>query len=158
MVGVFHARYVEAEVEGVSQSGTVKPADVEGLPGERFIVYSHAEGAAQALGRDETRAVSLPPLGYDVFTIVPIEGGVAPIGLADMFNSAGAITIQGFRGADEYEMTVRGEGRFLVWTERAPSSVEIDGQPLEFVYDAGTSLATLTLPNTVSSRLTLSFS
>ena len=127
-MGVFHARYSEAEAEGMPQSGPVGPADVPGLAGERFVVYSHTEGTAQVLGRGEKRGVTLPPLGYDVFTIVPIDGGVAPIGLADMFNSAGAITAKGFRSAGEYDLTVRGEGRFLVWTERVPSQVEIDGQ------------------------------
>ncbi len=153
VVGVFNARYAEGDFESLRLTGTVGPLDVEGLAGDRFVVYGHGEGTTQVLGREETHAVSLPSLGYDVFTLIPIDGGMAPIGLADMFNSAGAIMAQGFSGSEAYEMTVRGEGRFLIWTERTPSQVALDGDALDFAYDGGTFLLTFTLPNTGGGRL-----
>ena len=153
VVGVFNARYAEGDVESLRLTGAVGPTDVEGLTGDRFVIYGHGEGTAQVLSREETRSVSLPSLGYDVFTLVPINGGVAPIGLADMFNSAGAITVKGLSGSDAYEMTVRGEGRFLIWTERTPSQLEVDGKSSEFAYDAETSLLTFILPNTKAARI-----
>ena len=83
-----------AEMQAIS--GVVSPADVEGLAGERFAVYAHHLGQCRALNRHEQWGLALPPLNGEVFTIVPIENGVAPIGLADMLNSAGALLFKGW--------------------------------------------------------------
>ena len=143
VVGVFHARHTQDGAEGPSLSGTVGPSDVAGLRGERFAALTHSTGEVSVLAHTETLAVTLPSLGYDVFTFVPIDGGVAPLGFAEMFNSAGAVTEKGWHGAGVYELTVRGAGRLLVWSEQAPARVTAGGADVPFAYDAGTRLLSL---------------
>ena len=136
VVGVFNARYGEAGAEVPPIAGAVRPSDVPGLLGERFAVYAHGARELRVLGRDEPWELTLPQLAFEVFTVVPIEDGVAPVGLADMFNSAGAILKNGRDAAGAYEIELRGGGRFLAWSDRAPMSVEVDGCPTAFSFDA----------------------
>ena len=78
--------------------------------------------------------VRLDELTAEVFTIVPIDGGVAPVGLAEKFNSAGAINQKGWRGAT-YVASLRDGGTFLAFCERKPKAVLSDGVEQSFSHD-----------------------
>ncbi len=154
IMGVFNARYDEA-AETPPLAGTVRPRDVEGLEGELFAVYAHHAGEMRLLSRDDVWEVTLPPLACEVFTIVSIENGVAPIGLADKFNSAGAITEKGRDAAGAYTVTLRSGGRFVAWTENAPTRIKADGAALDFSFDADTHRLETTVPGENSITLHL---
>lgn len=138
IVGVFNARSGEAGAEVSPIAGAVRPSDVSGLHGERFAVLAHGSQDLRVLGRDEPWDLTLPPLGFEVFTISPIEDGIAPLGLGDMFNSAGAVSGKSWDAAGAYEMTLRGGGRFLAWSERVPIRAEVDGDAADFSFDGDT--------------------
>jgi raffinose synthase len=144
-----------AELKPVS--GHVSPADIEGLEGldgfagDRFAVYAHHLAECRVMARDERWEIAIPPLNAEVFTIVPVENGVAPIGLADMYNSAGALLFKGWVESTNptetlYEMLTCGGGRFLIYTETPPLRVEVAGSPAEYAYDEITRLLTVDLP------------
>lgn len=150
VIGVFNARYDEKGTEPVS--GHVSPADVVGLAGERFAVYAHYKRSLNVLARTESRALTLPQLTAEVVTVVPVdEGGpagcgVAPLGLPACFNSAGAILSKGWLTDALYQCAVRGLGELLVWCQREPQSVTVDGQPpAEWGYDPATGAVTIAL-------------
>jgi raffinose synthase len=162
IVGAFNARYV-ADSWGMDTGegniahipGSVSPADVEGLAGEDFAVYAHHAGVLRAMKRHEKWEITLAPLTYEVFTIVPIDEGVASIGLADMFNSAGAIIEKTWTSDGSYEILLRAGGRFVVWSENAPTAVEWNGDAIDFAYGPASHLLEVVLPTGEDGVLTL---
>src|SRR5207237_9067107 len=66
---------------------------------------------------------------YDLFTLAPVERGVAVFGLLDKYLSpAGVASVK----YDPRGVTIglREAGDFGAWLERAPARVEIDGRAL----------------------------
>lgn len=145
VLGVFNARYHAEEAERVTLSGQVCPADVEGLAGERFASYAHNAQTLTCGVRDAALPVTLPELTFEIFTIVPIEHGVAPIGLTDKFNSAGAITAKDADPRGGYFLALRDGGDFLAWCAETPSEVRVDDAPVPFNYDAATGALRVTV-------------
>jgi raffinose synthase len=143
IVGVFNARY--AEPPGSPIAGAVRPADVEGLGGERFAVYAQRRGELRLLGRSEAWPLSLGQLDFELFTIVPVRDGVAPLGLVEMYNSAGAVLAKGLDAGGVYELAARGAGRFALYCERPPAGLSVDGAPVEYRYDPASGWLEFTL-------------
>ncbi len=144
--GRFNVQYSPNEGRVSQLAGAVAPADISGLEGDEFIVCAHSSGEIRKMGRDEGWEISLTPHEFEVFTIIPIEQGIAPIGLIDFFNSSGAVVQKGTQGASGYQMLARGEGRFWVWSLKPPVSLEINDEPVEFAYDPLTCLLDFLLP------------
>ena len=153
VVGVFNARY-DAETTLPPIRGTLCPADVEGLVGDRFVVYAHSTGEVRALARDEAWEIALPPLTAEVFTVVPLVDGFAALGLADKFNSAGAITTQEQQDG-LHSVTLRDGGPFRAWCASEPLDVQQNGIRLPFTYQAETHLVIVTVPSAGTVRLRL---
>lgn len=138
IVGAFNARYHAEAAERAPVQGQVCPADVEGLEGDDFAVYAHAAGTLARCRREETLDVTLEELAFELFTIVPVDRGVAPVGLADKYNSGGAVVRQGWNLPGDYEVELRDGGAFLAWCAREPREVRVDGASHPFVYAAAT--------------------
>nr|MCU0480319.1 hypothetical protein [Anaerolineae bacterium] len=129
VIGVFNAHH-----EGESISDTIYPVH----NADSQYVYVHNKNVFRRFDKaDEGLNMTLAPLGYDIVTIVPIQHGIAPIGLVEMFNSAGAITQYGIYG-DSHRMRVRGQGKFLIYAENKPKNITYNGKPLDYVYDTTT--------------------
>jgi raffinose synthase len=151
VIGVFNARAGET---APTLSGVVRPSDVDGLEGEHFAVYAHSSQELRMLEHEENWQISLEPLSFEIFTIVPIEDGVAPIGLMDMFNSAGAVLAKGWDDSGRYVVSLRGSGRFLAWCESKPMAVEANGASIPFAYNRATHcLEVALLPEKSKTRL-----
>ena len=121
---------------------TVCPSDVEGLAGEQFAVYAHFSERLLQCSRDEGLPMTLQPLCSELVTIVPLNDGIAPLGLLDMLNSAGAITAKGFT-RDAYHLSLRDGGRFGACCTAPPRAVHVDGQPHAFTFEASCGLLTV---------------
>lgn len=139
LLGAFNAQY-HKDNTGRKIDGQISPQDVPGLEGDRFAVYMQTSGKTRLCKREDKIAVSLPELGFEIFTIVPVRDGVAPIGLADKFNSAGAITAKGINSCGDYVVTLRDGGKFLAWCGKIPKNVLVDTQKQPFRYTAETNL------------------
>jgi hypothetical protein len=96
---------------------------VHGLAGERFAVRAHFDPVVHVLARDAELECLLPPLSAEIFTIVPIDHGIAPLGLVDLFNSAGAIQDKSWVSPECYRLQLRGPGRFVAYCERISTRV-----------------------------------
>ena len=149
VLGVFNARYESAEKTTEPISDMISPADIEGLEGEHFAVLAHESQTLIVLAKNETLSITLSELTFELFTLVPIRDGVAPLGLTDKYNSAGAITQKGLIVPNIYELSLRSGGEFAAYVENRPQSLEVDGQATsEFTYDEATHLLRMSLPHT----------
>lgn len=133
LIGAFHARHHAQPEERRPITGEVSPADVPGLAGSRFAVFAHHAGTLQVLEREERLPVTLPPQGAEVFSIVAIEDGAAPIGLIDRFAS-GATILRHQRHGRELVIELRDGGTFACYTARAPRAVLVDDEPVAKPY------------------------
>jgi raffinose synthase len=154
VVGVFHCAYAK---EGTPElSGVLRASDVHGLAGERFAIYAHYLGTLHAVQRDEAIAVTLAEGQAEVYTVAPIERGVAAIGLADKLNSGGAIISALWRGSD-YDLELKEGGDCVLFAERAPLAAASNGAPIPFTHAADTRLLRVALPQHGPCALRLSF-
>ena len=138
VLGVFNARYHEDATARTPVGGQVQPDDIAGLEGEDFAVFAHSAQTLTRCARHSALPVALEELTFEIFTIAPVDRGIAPIGLIDKYNSGGAITRQGWNLLGEYELDLRDGGPLLLWCEKEPGRVEVDGQAHAWNYDAAT--------------------
>ena len=69
-------------------AGSLSVSNIEGLEGDRFIVFEHFKRAVDILGRDEKLEFVLEGQDdFKLFIIVPIKDGFAPIGLINKYIS-----------------------------------------------------------------------
>lgn len=160
VVAVFNARCCKNAPE---LRGALCPTDVPGLyglqnPGQQYVVYAHNSAEMRILERDQTWPIIMPPLSFEIFTIVPILDGLAPIGLPDLFNSAGAVLTKGYVYPGSYQITLRGGGRFLAWCHHSPTQVEANRVPIDYTYDQITHSLLITLPfNPIPTDIRIAF-
>jgi raffinose synthase len=124
VVGAFHARSRGSPDPII---GAVSPADVPTLSGDDFALYFHAAKRLVRSSRTESHPLTLDTLGAEVVTIVPVDHGVAAVGLVDKLNGGAAVRERGWVGAT-YRVSLRDGGRFMALSERAPRRVLVDGR------------------------------
>ncbi|MCL4254339.1 MAG: hypothetical protein KJ043_11240, partial [Anaerolineae bacterium] len=147
VIGIFNAHH-----EGDIIIDAIHPAHWY----EDVMVYAHNSGTFTRYRKaDERLEIALPPLGYEILTIIPITNGIAPIGLVEMFNSAGAITLQGIYG-DTHRWRVRGQGKFVIYAENKPKTITYNAQNLDYTYDETSKLVTFHLAGDGVLELTVS--
>lgn len=134
IVGAFHCRYGSAETPANTVTGTISPADIEGLEGKRFAVYAHHGKTLRIVDRDEVLPVTLAQLTCELFTISPIVDGIAAIGATGMYNSGGAITCWRQLPCGAQEFGIRALGEVLLYCQSKPKAVKLDGEAIEFAY------------------------
>ena len=132
VVGAFNAYY--SQDGGKVIRGTLSPSDIPAFDGGTYAIYAHNQTTLFALEVDEAVDVSLPPLGWEIYTIVSVEEGFAPIGYVDKLNGGGAITFAATT-QDGVVIAVTGGGEFLALCDWEPSNVLINGEPVEFEWD-----------------------
>ncbi|GAB4462182.1 MAG: hypothetical protein OHK0029_28590 [Armatimonadaceae bacterium] len=143
IVGVFHARYGE----GVGAiGGTVSPADIPGIEGEKFAVYAHYAEELRILARSDRWDLSLEPLTAEVFTVVPVVSDFAPLGARELFNSSAVVVHYEVERVTRYTLILLCGGKMLVYCAAAPTHVEWEGVGVPFTYDTATGRMEFELP------------
>ncbi len=127
VLGVFHALRYSQPVSGVVRAG-----DVPGLEGERFACYAHCADAVEILEPATARKISLADRGYEIFTFVPIDRGLAVLGLADKFNSSAAVQRLTWEDDSRCTFSLRDGGQLLLWCQMPPRHVQASGEPLAY--------------------------
>jgi raffinose synthase len=149
ILGAFNCRYsgkVEKGDAPITVQGEVRPSDLESLEAECFVVYTHTRREMRTLSLTESWQLTLPELGYELFTIVPIREGAAPLGLVEYMNSAGAVLTKGWVTEDVFQMLMRGSGLCLVWLDRPAVRVRHEGVVIGCSYVPETNLLAFELP------------
>ncbi|HAH25857.1 MAG TPA: hypothetical protein DCL77_19220 [Prolixibacteraceae bacterium] len=137
--------------------GTVSPSEIHGLKGESFAVQEFYSGELTILKRNEEQKITLNRMGNKYFNFVPIENGVALIGLVNKYNAPktilscqiekdkievhllnGGVTSL-FKDTDKSEGAVRTiDGTFKAILPSEPVSVMINDLPIkDFTYTNG---------------------
>lgn len=162
VVGVFNCHTPES---GQETGGHVTSEDAGWLWGQTNVIYAHMSGELWRIPPKMpwTWPVRLKPFGFEIFTVAasqhPPDVAVVPIGLADLFNSGGAVLeIDATRLPERFECTIRGSGRLLLWSAQPPAHVEVNDSVARFSYQAGTGALELEVPAGGSSaRISMDF-
>jgi raffinose synthase len=143
VVGVFHSRTGEDAAPRLS--GTVSPSDIPGLPADSYAVMSHRSGEVRALGPDDSWEVSLERCEWEIFSLAPLQGNTAVLGLADKYNSGGAIRdLRYEQGRTLFH--IRDGGTLVFYADRSPESVTVDGEPAKCERRNGTDAHDVLVP------------
>lgn len=133
------------------------------------VVYTFRSGEIIRLPKGASLPVTLEVLQYELFHISPVKDitpniSFAPIGLLDMFNSGGAVekyevNLVSNKPSDRFDweeapppltatvsLTVRGCGRFGIYTSQCPLKCTLDGINIDFNYGNENGLVTMTIP------------
>lgn len=114
-------------------TGAFRPSDVRSLEGSQFAVYEHFSGELHLLGRNDEVPVALGRMGHRLYSVVPMQQGMAPLGLVNKYN-APATVLESEQAADRLTVKVYEGGRFAVAAERRPAGVLVDGKDHPFDY------------------------
>jgi len=139
LIGAFNVQY-HKDVKGHKINGAVRPMDVPGLQGKQFAVYMQNSGETKLCGLEDKIQISLQELAFEIFTIVPVSDGIAPIGLTNKYNSAGAIISKEINNYGDYFIRLIDGGEFLAWSELNPKIVLVDGKIHPFEYSGDSKL------------------
>jgi raffinose synthase len=136
VIGVFNCRYGEDAGE---ISGAVSPVDMDSpafdQTAELYAVYAHNARQLRLLKGVEAWQLTLAPLSFEIFTIVPVVDGFAPIGLPDYYNSGGAVDEWGQVLPNVYTLRVHGSERFLAYSQKSPVSIISNGAMVPFTFE-----------------------
>jgi hypothetical protein len=111
------------DVEGFTDAGKVGPIT-------RVAVYQRSSGLVSLLdAKQMSLPFSLAAFGYELFTLVPVNQGVAVLGLLDKYLGPAAVVSQK-RESSRVTVRLREAGDFGAWLEQAPLRVELDGREL----------------------------
>ena len=129
VIGAFNCAYDADQHPTVT--ARVSPSDMDDWDGERFAVYEHQSGRLSHVGFNEAIEVELEEFGFEIFTIMPIKNGFAPIGLVNKYNSGATIEDVQYDGT---RVTLRlGEsGDFLAYCDRPLLNVTTQDRMVPF--------------------------
>ena len=126
-------------------TGRFSPSDIDGLQGEKFVVYDYCSKQAIIAGLTDKLPIDLERMGYALYHIYPYSSTVTPIGLMDKYNCGG--TIISLKSSDEnIEIEVGDSGIFAAYSSKIPQIVEVNGHKTKFEYKDN--LIVLEVPST----------
>jgi len=155
VIGVFNANYHRAQADQKTLEGTVSPSDAPDLKGGDFAAYARQSNRVWRCQRADREPVKLPEGAWEIVSFAPVDRGVAALGLADKFNSTGAVTTKGWNKDGSYSVALRDGGEFISWTEKPPRAVVANGKPVAFKHDAASGRLSATLPAAGKQTLSL---
>ena len=155
VVGAFNSHHHADAAASRAVSGDISPSDVHGLEGAEFVIYAHHAQSVSLAKRAQRLPIRLDELSAEVYTIVPIQSGVAPIGLTGLFNSGASVVSYGWTDG-RFEVVLRDGGDFACWSERKPSRVTVNGQEARFSWEATSGLR-VRIARKGQARVALSF-
>ena len=136
VIGAFNCNYHADQNQQVVISGDVAPADVPDLRGEEFIGLAQQSGQLWRSRRTERHPLKLSEGEWEIVSFAPLERGVAVLGLADKFNSTGAILAKQWHRDGSLTVTLRDGGTFLAYSAKPPKTLLVNGRLTPFAYDA----------------------
>ncbi len=147
VVGLFNSHYHAGSDARSTLTSAVSPADVEGLAGADFAAFAHQADRVWRCARDQRTPFSLAEGEWELVTYAPVEHGFAALGLADKFNSSGAIVSRRWDSAHrQCTIELRDGGTFIAWSATAPASATSAGAPLSIRHDVTTRRLTIAVP------------
>jgi raffinose synthase len=116
-------------------AGSISPADVHDLNGEKFIVYEHFSGEYKICDKQTVMPVSLKRMKYALYYIAPIKNGMAPLGLLNKYNAPA--TIKKYQSTKtEIKITLLEGGKLGVIVPSKPKQIFVNKKiQKEFIFN-----------------------
>jgi hypothetical protein len=111
-------------------SGSFKPSDIQGIEGSRFAIYEFFSKKLIQAQKEEPIPLELTRMDYRLFTVAPIESGVAVFGLVNKYNSPKTIMSQEVF-QDRVEVTVTESGEIAMYLDKAPQGIRLNSSSTE---------------------------
>ena len=146
VLGIFNCNYHKNETDRREIAGTVSPADSPDLKGEQFAAFAQTSGKVWRCGKNDRTPIALGEAKWEIVSFAPVENGVAVIGLADKFNSTGAVLKKLWHGKSRLSVTLRDGGEFVAWCEKSPKEISAGDKTLEFSFDPVTGKLVCSVP------------
>lgn len=117
--------------ENVCVRDTLSLQEIHGLPKGMYAVCSYRKGYLGIFPESASFEVALGRFEGDIYTVVPVRGGVAVIGIAEKYNPAGFIARKS-AGRNKLTLVTKAEGTLLVVSDRKPVRANV-----EYTYENG---------------------
>lgn len=136
------------------QGSNASPISVDGV--EVFAMYSFKEKKLVLSKPSDEFQISLEPFNFELITVSPVTVlgkkriPFAPIGLANMLNSGGAIHSLDFDSdsySDSVQVGVKGAGEMRVFAAEKPVSCRVNEIDVAFVYEKQMIVVQVPWPN-----------
>ena len=124
--GLFHIG------EEQEKSAEFRPGDLPGCETGTFAVYFHQQKKLLVLEAKEAVTITLNQREFELCTVIPITGEMAPIGLTNLFNSGAVI-----QSWDNTQITLADGGDFTAYCQTSPVQVRVNGSPQKFHWQNG---------------------
>lgn len=132
VLGLFNCCY-RPEKEDFKIEGTAEVDDIYDLKGEAFAVYHFNSKKLSKMSRNDNEKFNLSELDYELLTFMPIKNGFAPIGLTNLYNSAGAIESVNYNN-QQVTVGLLDGGRFVAYSQDEPQKVMINDKSADYKY------------------------
>lgn len=131
MVAAFNVNKSAQSVAGKLNITDVEGFQSTGKSGPTMVaVYRRSSGTVSLLdAKQASLPFSLDGFGFDLFTLAPVNQGVAVFGLLDKYLGPAAVVSQTTEG-NRVTVRLREAGDFGAWLDQAPAKVEIDSREL----------------------------
>ncbi len=124
------ANLADAEVV----EGAYRVADVTDLPDGDYAVWSQSQGLMRP-ARDQAFPVRLKRFAHDLVHVALVIDGTAVFGLKEKRNGLASVR-DILSDGTTFSLTARDEGTLLLWCDKAPASVTVDGRAAPFAFSA----------------------
>jgi raffinose synthase len=144
VLGIFNTAYEE---DGEARRcGTYAVTDVVPLRSStaEFSLYRNSDRSVRRVWAADVLEITLPSLGYELFTIHEIREGFSPVGDPGLFNSSGVIEDWSFQNG-VHRVELRSCREFCAFSERSPLRVMLNGDLADFEWKD--SIVDVALPN-----------
>lgn len=119
-------------------TGNINFADIEGMKDAggklptRIAVYERGTERVTLLdARNSKLPLRLTGFRSELFTLVPVDRGIAVFGLLDKYIGAAGVESLRFERGRVAVVDLREAGDFGAWLAAAPAGIEVGGRPLE---------------------------
>ena len=110
--------------------GSISPVDINGLEGESFAVYEFYSQELKVMKKNQSENISLERMDNRYFNFVPVNKGVALIGLVNKYNAPATIVNSKIE-KKKVEVTLREGGTFKALFPKKPVSITVNNIPFD---------------------------
>ncbi len=116
-------------------SKSVSPCDIDGYDKGEYAVYDANNDKLIKMSYNDTIDYDLDPIDFNIYTVTKIIDKIAPIGLTNKYNCGGTITSYE-RIENNIALTVGDGGKLLIYSEKKPEKVMVNGIIHNFEYES----------------------
>jgi raffinose synthase len=110
-------------------SGYFKPSDVKGIKGKEFAVYEYFSKNLSIAKAEDSFAVNLGRMKYQLYYVVPVTNGFAALGLDGKYNGPATVLKESWSGR-KLTISLYEGGIFQAYAANKPDKIWVNGKPV----------------------------